>query len=758
MKSLYSLLIALLVLTGTMQAQFPKKIHYQGVIQSPTGPLNGMHALKLTIYDAQTGGSVLSSETQQLQISNGLFSTVLGEFVPLNMPFDRQYWLGISINGAAELTPRTPFTATGYAFMALTVPDTSLSTVKINKSGSKPGQGMIATDKGAKWGDVVTHVYPQPSLYVTQNTGDVTIGVAFGGITEGMLADGAVTAAKFATIGIPLNGQVLTFTNESGGSIRWKFPPSGGFALPFAGTVDHNNPAFDVTNTGNGAAGRFVQSGPSNTPALQVETVGAGSAFSSLTTGTSYAGLFQVNNPVGAVPAVRGENNSIFGMGIEGIATHATGRTTGVIGRSLSNADSARGVFGQVVNAAPGIYASGVRGLSANTTATGYGVWGTHSGRGSGVYGNSTLGVGVRGVSRDSVAVYALHSAATGTNPAIVGETNSAADSSMGIVGRIASTTVGINSSGVYGAISDTNATGNGVWGWHGGLGRGVYGSSNKGVGVLGASADSNGVVGIHTATTGTTAGVRGESRSTAAGASAVLGVMSATNAGATSSGVRGANNNTAANGYGVWGSHAGNGIGVGGTTIGGTGVMGSATSTTATSYGVWGQSASATGTGVYGTATSTTGKNYGVYGQATSDSSSAVYGSNTNTSATAYAGNFKGKVNVSGDITKTYSATSPTAERRAVPICYGTVNANGTIASGTPNFSAAWTAGGDYVIQIEGENYNGTSYTTVVTPISTVPLIGTTYAISNAFLGVRIFNLSSTAIQNGFSFIVYKP
>jgi len=201
-----------------------------------------------------------------------------------------------------------------------------------------------------------------------------------------------------------------------------------------------------------------------------------------------------------------------------------------------------------------------------------------------------------------------------------------------------------------------------------------------------------------------------------------------------------------------------GNGVGVAGTTVGGTGVMGTATSTSAASYGVSGQSASSTGTGVYGAATSTTGKNYGVYGQSTSDSSSAIYGVNTNASATAYAGNFKGKVNVSGDITKTYSATSPTAERRAVPICYGTVNANGTIASGTPNFSAAWTAGGDYVIQIEGENYNGTSYTTVVTPISTVPLIGTTYAISNAFLGVRIFNLSSTAIQNGFSFIVYKP
>jgi hypothetical protein len=759
MKSLLSTVIAVILLVGTAHAQFPKKIHYQGALEDAAGPINRPLAASFKIYDAPTGGVAYLFETQTIQVTNGLFSVVLGEFAPLDLPFDKPYWLEISIDNGAPIAPRTPLLATGYAYRALTVPDTSLTTIKINKSGSKPGQGIIATAIGAKWGDVVTHVFPDPSLYVNQNSGDVTIGVTPGGITQNLLANGAVTAAKLAISGIPQNGQVLTFTSDGGGTMKWKAPSSGGFTLPYAGQIEYEGAAFAITNTGNGAAGRFTQDGGvSNTPALQAETIGAGSAFSAITTGIGNAGYFQVNNISGTVPAIFAESNSSKSVAIEGTATHATGKTIGVSGKSLSAADSASGINGQVINAAVGANASGVRGLSANSTANGYGVWGSHSGKGSGVYGNSVLGVGVRAVSRDSVALYALHSSATGNSPALTAETNSASDSSVGVIGRIAATVAGVNSSGVMGVISDTNTKGNGVWGWHSGRGRGVFGSSNRGVGIVGTSADSIGVVGSHTATTGVYPGIRGESNSTAANATAILGVLTPTAPGASSAAVRGINNGTAANGIGVWGSQAGAGTGVAGSSAGGIGVYGNATSTTAVNYGMWGQSSSSVGTGVYASATATDGRNYGLSAQAVSDSGIAVYGVNTNASATAYAGNFKGKVNVSGDITKTYSTTAANPERRAMPICYGTVNANGTIASGTPNFSCNWDGAGYYVIQIEGENYNAANYTTLITPISGNPLIATSSPLTGAFLTVRIFNLTGTNVQNGFSFVVYKP
>ncbi|MBI3260650.1 MAG: hypothetical protein HYZ54_14420 [Ignavibacteriae bacterium] len=759
MKSLFSTLAAMLLIISSAQAQFPKKIHYQGMLQDASGPMNRSLGATFKIFDSPTGGIPLAQESKQIEVSNGLFSTVLGESSPVDLLFDKQYWLEISLDDAAPLSPRTPLLATGYAFRALTVPDTSLTTIKINKSGSKPGQGIIASKTGASWSDVVTHLYTNASLYVDNNSGDVTIGITPGGITEGLLADGAVSIDKIRTSGIPQNGQVLTFSNESGGIMKWKAPSGAGFTLPYGGQTDHTSAAFDITNLGNGPAGRFAQSGASNTPALQAETIGAGPAISATTAGSGNAGYFLGNNTSSTVPTLKAETKSSKAVAIEGIASHATAATIGISGKSLSNADSAVGVSGQVANATLGVNASGVRGVSANATANGYGVWGSHSGKGSGVYGNSASGVGVRAVSRDSNALYALHSSATGTIPAIIAESNSASDSASGIVGRLVSTVVpGINSSGVMGVITDTNSKGNGVWGWHGGRGRGIYGSSNKGVGVVGASADSIGVVGTHTATTGIYPGVRGETNSTAANATAVLGVITPVSPGNSSAAVRGINNGTTVNGIGVWGSQAGTGNGVVGSSVGGIGVFGNATSSTASNYGVWGQSASSIGTAVYAGATATEGKNYGLSAQAVSDSGIAVYGVNTSTSAAAYAGNFKGKVNVSGDITKTYSATAANPERRAMPICYGTVNANATIASGTPNFSCSWDGAGFYVIQIEGENYNSPNYTTVITPIGGTPLIATSNTLTGTFLTVRIFNLTGTNVQNGFSFVVYKP
>ena len=759
MKSLFSAFITMLLVIGSAQAQFPKKIHYQGMLQDAAGPMNRTVGATFRIYDTPTGGLPITQETKQIEVSNGLFSIVLGEFSPLELPFDKPYWLEISLDDSAPLTPRTQFSATGYAFRALTVPDTSLTTVKINKSGSKPGQGIIASASGASWSDVVTHLFTNSSLYTDKTSGDVTIGITPGGITEGLIADGAISIGKIRTSGNPQNGNVLTFSNESGGIMKWKAPSGAGFTLPYGGQVDHTSAAFDITNLGNGPAGHFSQTGASNTPALQAETIGAGPAVSASTTGSGNAGYFLGNNVLSTVPTLKAETKSSRSVAIEGIASHATAATVGISGKSLSNADSSVGVSGQVANATVGVNASGVKGISANATANGYGVWGTHAGKGSGVFGNSISGVGVRAVSRDSNALYALHSSATGTIPAIIAESNSASDSASGLVGRLVGTVVpGVNSSGVMGVITDTNKNGNGVWGWHGGRGKGIYGSSAKGVGVVGASSDSIGIVGTHAATTGVYPGVRGETNSTAANATAVLGVLTPNATGNSSAAVRGINNGTTANGIGVWGSQAGSGNGVVGSSVGGIGVFGNATSVSASNYGVWGQSASSNGTGVYASANAIDGKNYGLSAQAVSDSGIAVYGVNTSASPTAYAGNFKGKVNVSGDITKTYSATAANPERRAVPICYGTVNANATIASGTPNFTSSWDGAGFYVIQIEGENYNSPNYTTVITPIGGTPLIATSNTLTGTYLTVRIFNLTGTNVQNGFSFVVYKP
>lgn len=118
-------------------------------------------------------------------------------------------------------------------------------------------------------------------------------------------------------------------------------------------------------------------------------------------------------------------------------------------------------------------------------------------------------------------------------------------------------------------------------------------------------------------------------------------------------------------------------------------------------------------------------------------------------------AGDFNGDIQVDGDIIKQYS---PSSADLAVPIAYGFVNSNGTIASGTPNFSAVWNAPfSRYEIEISDETYFFSNYVTVVTPTGS----GVT-ARTGSIAGRLIVDFRSTStqafVQSNFQFVTFKP
>jgi hypothetical protein len=88
---------------------------------------------------------------------------------------------------------------------------------------------------------------------------------------------------------------------------------------------------------------------------------------------------------------------------------------------------------------------------------------------------------------------------------------------------------------------------------------------------------------------------------STAASAFSLYGYLSSAAPGIGSAAVRGASNSAGLNGYGVFGSQAGLGVGVYGTSVGGSGVFGKRTSGFGTGAGVQGESASPAAAGVVG-------------------------------------------------------------------------------------------------------------------------------------------------------------
>ncbi len=98
-------------------AQIPHTISYQGVLTDNKGNLvpDGIVSLIFRLYNSSEGGDTLWQESQKAAVSKGIFNVVLGSVETLNLPFDQQYWLGITIDGNEELIPRTALTASPYS-------------------------------------------------------------------------------------------------------------------------------------------------------------------------------------------------------------------------------------------------------------------------------------------------------------------------------------------------------------------------------------------------------------------------------------------------------------------------------------------------------------------------------------------------------------------------------------------------------------------------------------------------------------------
>jgi hypothetical protein len=119
---------------------FPNVMAYEGYITDSNGiPLsNGGYNFTFAIYTTPTGGlPIWIEEHKSVYVKNGFIRLYLGRGTipnPIILPFDRPYFIGISIGDASELVPRVELTPTGYSFranFANDVPDSSITTRKL---------------------------------------------------------------------------------------------------------------------------------------------------------------------------------------------------------------------------------------------------------------------------------------------------------------------------------------------------------------------------------------------------------------------------------------------------------------------------------------------------------------------------------------------------------------------------------------------------------------------------------------------------
>lgn len=97
----------------------PKTLNIQGKLTNATGDLVNMTAnLTFRIYDAYTDGTKLWEENQTLFVDNGIYSAILGTHIDLNISFNDNRYLGISVNNDDEMTPRLNLTSSPYTYRA----------------------------------------------------------------------------------------------------------------------------------------------------------------------------------------------------------------------------------------------------------------------------------------------------------------------------------------------------------------------------------------------------------------------------------------------------------------------------------------------------------------------------------------------------------------------------------------------------------------------------------------------------------------
>lgn len=196
-----------LLIAGSSFAQAPKTISYQGyLVDGSNQPVTGNHTITVKLYDVSSGGAALHTESFTMNVMGGNFSAIIGSQTAIasNVTFDKQYWLSISVDGGAEMTPRTQLTGAPYAMMA--------------KVAESLAPNAAVTSLNTLTGDVT--IEGTGNANVTKVGNKITIDVTGGGaagVTNVNGQQGALTFQGGGGTTVSNVGNVFTISSSGGG-------------------------------------------------------------------------------------------------------------------------------------------------------------------------------------------------------------------------------------------------------------------------------------------------------------------------------------------------------------------------------------------------------------------------------------------------------------------------------------------------------------------------------------------------------------
>jgi hypothetical protein len=124
--ALIAALAAAALSAGPAAAQVPPQLAHQGRLTTANGtPVQGATTFHFRLYDRGVGGEPLWAETLDVPVEDGFYTVQLGEQTPLPIEAftGSPLYLGVQIEGDAEMTGRVVLTSVPYAFRAASADD-----------------------------------------------------------------------------------------------------------------------------------------------------------------------------------------------------------------------------------------------------------------------------------------------------------------------------------------------------------------------------------------------------------------------------------------------------------------------------------------------------------------------------------------------------------------------------------------------------------------------------------------------------------
>ena len=165
-------------------------LSYQGKLTDTLGlPVaDTTYSVTFGLYTQPTGGSPFWNETQTVETRSGLFSALLGSVTPVgSMPDAGAAYLGMAVDGGAELSPRLRIASAAYAYLAARAANADLLQGRDTTTFSRSTHDHDAT-------------------YVNEGQAN--------SVSSGMITNGTIAAADLSQMGAG-TGQVMKWIGSA---------------------------------------------------------------------------------------------------------------------------------------------------------------------------------------------------------------------------------------------------------------------------------------------------------------------------------------------------------------------------------------------------------------------------------------------------------------------------------------------------------------------------------------------------------------